>query len=79
MKPQAMGSQEFFLALCKELDLSPTDSDEETIVKAVARVANRSKKLSKMGRDAQGVWSGLPDGTKLPSAVENILRWLIKS
>jgi hypothetical protein len=36
MKPQAMGSQEFFLALCRELGLSPTDSDEETIVRAVS-------------------------------------------
>lgn len=35
MKPQAMGSQEFFLALCRELGLSPTDSDEETILWAI--------------------------------------------
>jgi hypothetical protein len=35
MKPQAMGAQEFFLALCRELGLSPTDSDEENIINAV--------------------------------------------
>lgn len=79
MKPQAMGSQEFFLALCRELGLSPSSSDEETIVRAVGRASRRSEKLSKMSKEAMQIWEALPPGTELPDSVHELLRWLIKS
>ena len=78
-KQQTMSHETFFNELCVELELSGTTSDEDSVIRATRRVAHRSAKLSKMSKEALRIWEALPPGTVLSPALDELMRWLIKS
>lgn len=78
MKPQAMGSQEFFLALCRELGLSPTDSDEETVIAAVKakvdRLQNEVNQHAQTKKDLRDIGAWLNRAEKTIEEMRKIAR-----
>lgn len=79
MEEQTMSQDTFFNELCGILQLSNATADEDEIVRAVRRASHRSSKLSEMSEEAKRIWEALPPETVLPPAIDNLLRWLIKS